>query len=452
MRHSPNILMIAVDDLRTLLGCYGVGWIRTPHLDALAARGVVLARNYCQFPICGPSRASLLSGVRPTPTRFRKWNARIDEDLPQALTLPAHFARNGYATACVGKVTHDLDDHRAAWTGACWRPEDQVGASPGAYAAGSSHRTILETKRFPPYEDDPVEDSVYGDALIAERAIQEVRALAAADPPFFLAAGFLRPHLPFNAPRRYWDLYDRDALPIAPNASPPEAAPAVSLTNWEELRKYAGMPAEGPLAEAQARALIHGYAASISYLDAQVGALLTELEVLQLQENTIVVLWADHGWQLGEHGFWSKHTLYEPALRTPLIFSGPGVPRGQISAGLSENLDVYPTLCELAGLPIPNHASGRSLVAQLRDPHAAGADAVFTRHGQGDSVKTDRYRYSEWRDEHGAVTDRMLYDHQVDPGENRNVAEHPAYGDVVSHHSALLAELYRTYGTADPSS
>ncbi len=227
---------------------------------------------------------------------------------------------------------------------------------------------------------------------------------------------------------------------MAENPHPPRNVPKEALTNWEELRKYGGMPQEGPLDEATARKLIHGYCASVSYLDAQVGRVLDTLDALGLRKNTLIVLLADHGWQLGDHGLWSKHTLFEKTLHCPLILSGPGVSKGRRVAGLVEYVDVYPTLCAASDLPIPPHVQGRSFLSLLRNPDGAGKDAVFSRHGNGESVKTDRYRYSEWRAKSGTVVARMLYDHVSDPGENINIAEEPGSGKVVAELSRRIAD------------
>lgn len=434
-----NVLFLCVDDLRPQLACYGVNYLSTPNLDRLAASGTLFERNYCQYPVCGPSRASLLSGLRPTATRFRKWNQRVDVDCPGILTLPQHFRENGYITERLGKVFHDLDDCKDAWSDGAWIPDGVLGGSPGAYALEANQALAREKEHGPAYESAPVADGVYGDGQISARTIEELKRLSAQDKPFFLAAGFLRPHLPFNAPDRYWALYDKEKLPIAANPKPPENVSKEFLTEFGELRNYRGIPKQGPLTEDQNRTLVQGYCASVSYMDAQIGAVLDEVDRLGLRDNTLIVFWADHGWQLGEHGFWCKHTLFEPSLRTPLMVSGPGVLKGQRSTGLVENLDIYPTLCELAGLPIPPHVQGRSFVAQLRKPGAPGKEAVFSRFDQGDSIKTDRYRYSEWRDKDGKVTARMLYDHKVDPGENKNIAEDPASREIVANLAKQLA-------------
>ncbi len=437
---TMNILFLTVDDLRLQLGCYGVPWMKTPNIDRLAAGGTLFERAYSQFPVCGPSRASLHSGYRPTAERFQNWNARIDKDCPGVLTLAEHFKNNGYQTQSLGKVIHDRDDCEQGWSEGAWIPDGVLGASPNSYLIPENRAISVSKQMGPPYESADVEDSAYGDGQIADRACEELKKLASADNPFFLAVGFLRPHLPFSVPQRYWDLYARDKLPLAENPTAPLNAPKESLSDWGELRKYRGMPREGPLDEATARTLIHGYCAGVSYMDAQLGRVLDTLEKLGQAENTLVILVADHGWQLGDHGMWAKHTLYEQTLHCPLIVRGPGIPSGRRAAGLVEYVDVYPSLCEASGLQVPSHVQGRSFLSQLKNSDAPGKTAVFSRHGPGDSVKTDRYRYSEFRDPSGKVEARMLYDHKADPGENRNIAEEPDSSQIVAELSKILAD------------
>ncbi len=432
-----NILLLCVDDLRPQFGCYGLDWMQAPHIDRLASEGVLFERNYCQYPICGPSRASFLSGVRPTPVRFTEWNCRIDQDYPGALTLPEQFRNHGYITQCFGKVFHDEDDHSQAWSREQWRPTEAFGCGPLAYALESNREFLKANQRGPAFEAAPVEDDAYADSWIATRAVEELRSLKEETDPFFLAVGFLKPHLPFTAPSQYWNLY-ADA-PAATNPAPPDNVPPEALTNWAELRNYRGIPENGPLDPNQAQALVQGYAACVSYLDAQVGRVLDEVDELGLREDTLVVLMTDHAWQLGEHGLWAKHCLFERALHCPLLFRGPGIHAGARESGLTENLDVYPTLCDLAGIPTPSHVEGTTLRPSLENSGAAGREAAFSRMNNGESLRTDRYRYSEWRTADGDITARMLYDHDADPEENFNIAESSAASEIVASLSRQLA-------------
>lgn len=432
---KPNILFIPIDDLRPELCCYGRTHVVSPNIDRLAQQGVVFTQAYCQVPVCGATRASLLTGVRPLRDRFVTYRTRVDEDLPGALTLPEHFRAHGYHTVSVGKVFHWRDDTaERSWSMPAWHP--RIERFWQNYQDPDNQKIAdARAGRGPAFESADVPDNAYFDGQIADRAIERLHDLAAADKPFFLAAGFVKPHLPFNAPKRYWDYYRRDDIALADNMYRPDAAPDVAMHDWGELRSYDGIPKEGPLDDETARALRHGYFAATSYTDAQVGRLLDELDRLGLADNTIVVLWGDHGWQLGEHSLWCKHCNFNTSLNAPLVVRVPGLGEEQ-SRALVEFVDVYPTLCELAGLPQPDHLEGSSFVPLLNDPGRAWKTGVFSRYFSGDSIRTERHLYTEWTNDEGTLTARMLYDHELDPAENCNIAERP-------EHAALVAGLSR---------
>ena len=438
-RNKPNVLFIAVDDLRPQLGCYGHKQMISPNIDRLASGGVTFLRSYCQVPVRGASRASLLTGVRPTQDRFLGYDTWAEKDLPGALSIAKHFRNNGYHTISNGKIFHHRTDCLDSWSEDPWRPKGNW----RNYLLEDSRRLASENPRQggPAYEAADAADNAYFDGMIADKGISDLRRLKAMDKPFFLALGFLKPHLPFNAPKKYWDMYKRDEIDLADNPFRPKGAPDAALHNWGELRAYAGIPPKGPLSDEQARTLIHGYYACVSYTDAQIGKVLAELERLGLRENTIVILWGDHGWNLGEHGLWCKHCNFETSLHSPLIVTAPGVKGGQKSNALTEYLDIYPSLCELCELPIPVHVQGKSFVPLLRNPNQPWKKAVFSRYFRGDSVKTDRYRYTQWRDKKGKVNARMLYDHRVDLVENVNIAESPQNKAVVKQLSDMLQGL-----------
>jgi iduronate 2-sulfatase len=434
---KPNVLFIPIDDLRPQLGCYGRRQMVTPHIDRLAAEGTLFERAYCQVPVCGATRASLLTGVRPTRQRFVTFATWADEDLPGALTLPEHFRNHGYVTISNGKVFHHPTDcAERSWNerwyfqrpGQDWRnyllPESIQGDGPRPPGA--------------PFECADVPDNAYFDGQTADRTIHDIQRLKENGQPWFLACGFVKPHLPFNAPKRYWDLYRRDDVDLADNPFPPEDAPPESLHNWGELRRYLGIPAEGPLSEEMSRGMVHGYYAATSYADAQVGRVLNELDRLGLAENTIVVLWGDHGWQLGEHGLWCKHCNFDTSLNAPLIVRAPSMDGGKDCPALVEFVDVYPTLCALAGLPLPDHLEGTPLVPLLDSPERSWKTAVFSRYVAGDSVRTDRHLYTQWTDDEGRVVARMLYDHTLDPDENRNLSELPENATLAAELAAML--------------
>ncbi|MHC4537386.1 MAG: sulfatase, partial [Planctomycetota bacterium] len=299
----------------------------------------------------------------------------------------------------------------------------------------------LSPKRGPAFESADVPDNAYFDGMIADKGISDLRRLKNMDKPFFLALGFFKPHLPFNAPKKYWDLYSKEQIDLADNPFRPKGAPDAALHNWGELRAYHGIPPKGPLSEDMARTLIHGYYACVSYTDAQIGRVLTELDRLGLRDNTTIVLWGDHGWNLGEHGLWCKHCNFETSLHSPLIVRAPNIKAGSRTNALTEYLDIYPSLCKLSNLPLPKHLQGKSFVPLLKNPNLPWKKAVFSRYFRGDSVKTDRYRYTQWRDRKNKVYARMLYDHSIDLVENVNIAERPENKQIVKKMSKMIQEI-----------
>ncbi len=445
---KPNILFIAVDDLRPELGCYGRGQIKSPNIDRLAENGAVFERAYCQVPVCGASRASLLTGVRPTRHRFIDYYTKVDDDLPGALTLPGHFKNGGWHTVSNGKIFHHGNDCLTSWSETPWHPKPKRGSWRNYQLEDNLAIDEEGTTRGSAYECADVPDNAYFDGMICDKSLNDMRRLAKTGQPFFLAAGFMKPHLPFNAPKKYWDMYRFEDIDPASNPFRPQGAPDAAMHKFGELRRYYGIPEDGPLSEELSRKLIHGYYASVSCSDAQIGRLLDELDSLGIRDNTIVVLWGDHGWQLGEHGLWCKHCNFENALHSPLIVSAPGYGHAVRTNALVEFVDIYPTLCDLAGLETPSHLEGKSLLPLLDNPDRAWKNAAFSRYYNGDSVKTDRYRYTEWVREKTEPGDpmeleqyaRMLYDHKVDPAENVNIAERPENAELATGLSRLLKE------------
>ena len=448
-RRPPNVLMIAVDDLRPELGCYGAVGAVTPHFDRLAARGVRFDRAYCNIAVCGASRSSLLKGLRPTADRFRGYDTRADVDAADVPSLPLVLKRRGYTTVSNGKVYHHRDDDADAWSKPPWRPDTK--GKP--YQLPENDPPAGATRRGPPWEAVDAPDDRYPDHQIGSRSIADLERLARADAPFFLACGFAKPHLPFVVPQKYWDIHPADSIPLPADPEFPRGLPAAFRYEWGELRSYRDIPAEGPVSDETARTLIRGYRASVSFVDAQVGRLLDALDRLGLAENTIVVLWGDHGWQLGEHGMWCKHTNFEVATRTPLVVVAPGVASGRACSRLVEYVDIYPTLCDLCGVPRPDHLQGTSFTPLLAEVAAAHKRAIFTRYGNVDAVRTDGHRLMEARTRHGAgeMLARGLFDLTADPHENVNISD----GDDVAPYillGGLLREhrLHREGQTAAP--
>ena len=431
----PNVLFIAVDDLRPELNCFGSHHIKSPNIDQVAGEGIIFQRAYCQVPVCGASRASLLTGIRPGHSWFIDYDTWADEDAPGTLTLPNHFRNNGYYTLSNGKVFHHRGDKLESWTEEPWLPIDDV-EGPKYWRNYKLEKNIrfmqANEGNGPAFEKAEVEDNVYFDGQLADRCIQDLRRLKDMDKPFFLAAGFYKPHLPFNAPSKYWDLYDRENIQLPDNRHKPENAPDASMHNFGELRNYSNIPKEGPLPDSLARTLIHGYYACVSYTDTQIGKILAELGHLGLEKNTIVIIWGDHGWNLGEHGLWCKHCNYETSLRAPIILKVPWMNGGLKTNALVEYIDIYPTLCDLAGLPVPDHVQGESLLKYIDNTGLPGKPYVFSRWFRGESVKNADYRYTEWLDSSQIRYAEMLYDHQTDWLENYNISGDEENADIIN--------------------
>lgn len=436
----PNVLFIAVDDLRPELGCYGKEHILSPNIDRLAREGMLFTNAYCNVPVCGASRASLLSGVRPDINRFVDYYTYLDNDMPGTVSLPMHFKNNGYQSLSIGKVFHHQDDGKGSWS-ENWKPEFQNTSWLDYQGSENIKAYNGPLKKAMPYEKADVNDDQYFDGKIATKAIASLKAFQAGNEPFFLAVGFLKPHLPFNAPKKYWDLYDEKKIQLAKNPFAPDNAPVQAFHNFGELRAYLSVPSEGPVPDSLAHRLIHGYYACVSYVDAQIGRVLDALKTYGLDENTIVVLWGDHGWQLGEHGLWCKHCNFKNALHTPLIVKVPGVTDGSECDDLVEYVDVYPTLTDLTGLTSPFHLQGTSMVELLKGNQPDWKQAVFARWHNGETIITSQYAYTEWHQTNSQkVVARMLYDHRCDPEENNNVAEDRNYQKVVDELSRKLKE------------
>ena len=438
---QPNVLFIAVDDLRPELGCYGRNQIKSPNIDALAASGLIFENAYCNMPVCGASRASLLTGIRPTARRFATFNTYAQKDAPNAISLPEHFKQNGYYTVSLGKVFHHVNDMEESWSEPPWSPVSEAGTYNNYLTEKGIEIINSGVRRGLPYESAQVEEGAYFDGEIAERTVNALRRLKNRKEPFFLATGFIKPHLPFNAPRKYWDLYTRDSIHLPYNYFPPKNVPPGALHNFDELRGYYGVPKEGVLPDTLAIDLIHGYYACVSYVDALIGNILDELNRLDLSDNTIIVLWGDHGWQLGEHGLWSKHANFKTSLNAPLMIKAPGFKGNQRTRSLVEFIDIFPSLSELAGIGSLPQWQGKSFVPLMIDPDLPGSEAVYARHGQAESVKTKDYLYTEWLNEDGAIVQRMIYDHKEDPDENINKADDQDMQAVVAALSQKLLTL-----------
>ena len=442
LAEKPNVLFIAVDDLRPELNCYGKSQIQSPNIDKLAQEGILFSRAYCNVPVCGASRASLLTGTRPTRNRFLDYDAWAEKDNPDAVTLPQHFRNNGYFTVSNGKIFHHLTDSEDSWD-EIWFPNSTTGQI-SDYLRPENQALVASGKRGYPYEKAAVSDSAYFDGKVANKAIEDLRKLKEGNKPFFLALGFFKPHLPFNAPDKYWELYDRQNISLPLTYQDSAHAPDAAFHNFGELRSYHGLPSEGPVSDSIALSLIHGYYASTSYMDAQVGRVLNALEELGLKENTIVVLWGDHGYNLGDHGLWCKHCNFNTSLQAPLLFAGPGMPEKKRVNQLVEFVDIFPTLNEMAGLPpLPDQLEGASMLPIMQQEGAPWDGRIVSKWHNGLSIKIDHYLYTEWSKSDSTVYARMLFDHAKDPHERMNIAELPENQELVR---SLQQELYESRG------
>lgn len=435
----PNVLLLVSDDLAATLGCYGFPAAKTPNLDALAARGVRFERAYCQFPHCNPSRSSFLTGLRPGTTRVTNNEDNLYKNLPGVMTLPRHFREHGYTTARFGKLFHlgvpsgeeSMDDPQAWDVGEPFKSE-----LPYPKKRESAVKVQTGKKSGLGWQEIPCEDDDLIDGGHARLAIEWLEKRDASK-PFFLAVGFHRPHLPLVAPAKYFDLYPLDSIKLPDSPADDEAdiplparngaVPGYALTATPEQR----------------RAAIRGYLATVSYMDAQAGRVLDVVQRLGIAEKTIVIFTSDHGWHLGEHGLWHKRSLFEESARVPLVVCVPGK-KPQTCAGLVELLDLFPTLCDLTGVPALPTLQGKSLRLLLDDPRAALHDAAFTqaRRGKdaefwGRSVRTARWRCTEWDEGRNGIE---LYDHDADPHEYTNLADRPEHADVLKELRSLLAK------------
>ncbi len=461
----PNILLILVDDLKPAMGCYGDTAAKTPHMDVLAKRGMRFDLAYCNQAVCAPSRFTLMLGSHSTSTGLYGLGSQLRQVMPKAVTMPQYFARHGYRTESLGKVFHighgnngdpksfgvphfhdkviEYLDPASTDGGKLTREE--------ALFTNQKLGQIRSLPRGAAFEAPVAKDADYADGRVAAETIcrlEAAKARRAKDgTPFFITAGFVRPHLPFSAPKKYWDLFDPAKLPMPENEKFPKDAPQVALKRGGEISAYKPVPTNGQVGEALKRNLIHGYYASTAYVDAQIGKVTAALSRLSLAKDTIIVLWGDHGWHLGDLSIWTKHTNFEQANRIPILIIAPGVAKpGGSTMQLAETVDLYPTLAELAGLPKPKGPQvidGVSLVPVLKNPKARVRDHAFhayPRRKLGRAIRTERYRLVEWKNhaKPDEAAEYELYDYQADPHETQNhAATRPK---VVEKLKAILAK------------
>lgn len=462
----PNVLFISIDDLRPEIGSYGVGRASSPHLDAFAETALVFTRAYCQQTLCNPSRTSYLTGARPATTGIWEQKGFFRDTVPNIVTLPQHFKAHGFTTSSIGKVFHGNRLDAKSWSEPEFLPDRTR-----IYALEENRAKNRPRTKATATESADVPDNGYRDGLAADHAIKTLARLGRAeDSPFFLALGFFKPHLPFAAPKRYWDLFPEDEIELPKDAKAPLGAVLYSIHESHEVRQYSDAPRTGPFSEDFSRRLLRGYLASTAYVDAQVGRVLSALDELGLADNTIVVIFGDHGFYLGDYGMWGKSGTFERAARVPLMVRvpeafRPGEAQGDEAPGdpgaserpgstgaLVELVDLYPTLCDLAGLPQPGHLEGTSFAPLLEDPTLPWKKAAFTYQPMGRiearSIRTKRWRYTSWRTtgKSPKTIARELYDHTTDPGETANLAAKPEQAQRAARLESILSAGWRAAG------
>lgn len=492
----PNILFIAIDDLRPELGCYGSNIAISPNIDALAANGLLFNNAYCQEAICSPSRASIMTGARPESIQVIENFTYFREQNPDIITLPQHFWANGYETVYAGKIYHNKEfgDSELSWSRKLVEtdnPKNQFGFKLSENQKMQKDNAAAMVAKYgenalrnglgkgPAYEFADFPDNEYEDGHNTDLAIATMKDMLEKNPnkPFFLGLGMKKPHLDWVAPKKYWDLYDHGKITLAAHEEAPKDGAAMGLHASFELRARADIPKKGDIEKELALNLKHAYLACVSYVDAQIGRMLSALDEAGVRDNTIIILWSDHGWHLGDMGIWGKATNYEIATRVPLIISTPNMPaaiRGKKTTALVELVDMYPTLCDLAGVSLPAHLEGQSFAPLLSDPGRDWKKAVFSQFPtpalrewaanplskgmretsfgplieeveesikaqQGDkwnrdwfenrlmgyAMRTDNYRFVVWKDYTDPEAKPIffeLYDHQKDPSETINIA------------------------------
>ena len=486
-----NILFIAVDDLKPILGCYGDKMVKTPNIDRLAKRGTVFMANYCQQAVSGPTRASLMTGMRPDYTKIWDLATKMRDVNPQILSMPQYFISNGYQTAGIGKIYDprcvDEDQDAPSWSIPYFKvPDDYfpkvTGKPESGYQLPSTKEKFMKYREEglakglkgtelndyiakyikPSVECADVPDNAYNDGANALYARDILSGLSRDSKPFFFAVGFSRPHLPFVAPKKYWDLYNREKMPVAPFQEKAKNSPQIGYHTAAELFAYSDIPPIASFSDQKVgmdlpldkqKELIHGYYAATSYTDAQIGILLDALDSLGLMNNTIIVLWGDHGWHLGDHNLWCKHTNFEQATHAPLLISSPSINPSKTYSP-SEFIDIFPTLCDLSGIGIPATLDGKSLVPVMKDPEKSVKEFSVSQYPRpankmedarlgwskgeymGYSIRTRQYRYTVWLKDYfrsnkpfskDLIVATEMYDYKKDPDETMNVVNEKGY-------------------------
>ena len=482
---QKNILFIAIDDLKPLLSNYGETQMITPNFDRLADMGMTFTNAHVQYAVCGASRASVMTGTNPDTNKVWDLHTDFRDSAPNLVSMPEHLINQGYESTGSGKIYH-IPSAAKGHDGKTWSIPHQMPKNydpnygePGLgyYQNNETKKEIARLtaeaeskglkrgkirryvfKRFKPStESADVSDTAYNDGLYTQTALKQLESLENGNKPWFLAVGYQKPHLPFVAPKKYWDLYDRDKINLAPFQQLSEGTPKFAFHSFGEIRAFSDIDSKlkigDKIPEAKQRELIHGYMACISYIDAQIGILLDNLEKRNILDETVIVLWGDHGFHLGDHTEWCKHSNFEQATRIPFMFAGPGVKKNQKSHHPVNLVDLFPTIFDLAGVKQHPQTDGKSLVPLLDDNNATNVDMDYAYHQymrgkkMGYSIRTERYRYTEWHDNNyrsyndyntSKISGRELYDYKNDPLETKNFVKDPSYLKVVKELKSKL--------------
>ena len=449
---KQNILFISIDDFRPKISSYGETKMITPNIDKLASEGLQFNNAYTNIAVCGASRASIMTGIRPSEKRFNDFSTRASVDTPNAIPLNRIFKENGYETISYGKIYHHKDDFQEYWTEKDGGQIQSDFQDPISIARVENAERGEYGKKQPTFEYPDVDDYAYNDGKITKRAINKLKTLKSENKPFFMAIGYVSPHLPFIQPKKYWDMYDHDAIKLADNSFQPENSPDIAIEaqhNSAEMRKnYLDIPEHGQLDDSLARNLIHGYYASVTYMDALIGELIKGLDDLGLRENTTIVFWSDHGYFLGEHGFWCKHSTFEEAVKIPFIISSPNHIKNKTTASFTELVDVYPTLCNIANIEAPSYLQGESLIPVLENPSTILKTEVYTRYKQGEAVIDKDFSYTEFY-EGEKYLGNMLYDNLNDNKQNTDISKLSSNKSVVKKYKEKL-KVMREKVNKDP--
>ena len=491
----PNVLFISIDDLRTSLGVYDDPIAISPNIDQIAKEGITFREAFCQSSVCAPSRASLMTGIRPDSTRVWHLGDKFREINPQTVTMPQYFSNFGYHTVNIGKIFHNYMPDSVSWDEPDLRPAQYVRKDwlkrdgETFYISEEVQKSQIRKRdsllkirpvRYadgwntgPAWEAADVHDTLYYDGAQNELAKKTISRIAKMDKPFFMGLGYFRPHLPFAVPKKYWDLYDREQMPLPNNTEIPEKAPLHTMNSMYELRHYDGFGHIGHptssyrMSEDTIRTLRQGYYASVSYVDALIGDLVAHLKKIGIYEHTILVIWSDHGWKLGDHNSWGKMTNYNIDLKVPIIIRAPDqTNRGVETKGITELVDLFPTICDLAGIKIPNYMQGVSMVPLMKNPNQKWKTAAFSQFHRrpkvsadgkrymGYSLNTENYHYIEWYSwDHktktkGNLQSVELFDRMKDPYEKVNISNDP---EVVETRKELSKQLSNGWRSAMPS-